>query len=118
MRSVSSGMLRKGSFLATAPPLSSEAMYSAAPEAAQTTEPGACPAEELGASGSAASLLAGDDPAAAAEAGDVPGAASVASCTSGGCIQVITAVRASGEGDAACRQSRVGSRCASQLGRL
>ncbi len=87
MRSVSSGMLRKGSFLATAPPLSSEAMYSAAPEAAQTTDPGACPAAELGASGLGPSPLIGDDPAGAAEVGDVPGAASVASRTSGGCMQ-------------------------------
>ena len=87
MRSVSSGMLRKGSFFATAPPLSSDAMYSAVPDMAQTTEPGACPAAGLAASGLPASPLSGDDPAAAAEVGDVPDAVSVASCTSVGCVQ-------------------------------
>ena len=84
MRSVSSGMHRKGSFLATEPPLSSEAMYSAVPEAAQTTEPGACPAEEPCASGLAASLLVEGDAAAPAVVGDTPG---VASCTSAGCVR-------------------------------
>ena len=42
IRSVSSGMLRNGSRLATEPPLSSDAINSARPEASHTTEPGWC----------------------------------------------------------------------------
>ena len=54
-------MLRKGSLLATDPPLSSEAMNSAMPDAAQTTEPGTWPSAAPGSSAEAASPAAGGD---------------------------------------------------------
>ena len=93
MRSVSSGMLRKGSLLATDPPLSSEAMNSAMPDAAQTTEPGTWPSAAPGSSAEAASpaggdLVADEEPPAPVAADGMLGEVAVAACMMERCLQV------------------------------